>query len=147
MPVMSEHCVDQVVGDILAGWRYDISGITPEMRVDYEEHFRACPHCRSRQRLHRTIDIALIGLATVSAMAFLLAFGAIRHYDPRHARLLELGALGGFLFSSVMWLIVAISTPAPVVITDVAKIGARRLHDRLPAEIRERLREEPVKNL
>ncbi len=147
MAVMSEHCVDQVVGDILAGWRYDISGITPKMRVDYEDHFRACPHCRSRQRLHRTIDIGLIAVATISAMAFLMAFGAIRHFDPHHARLLELAALGGFVFSTMMWLIVAISTPAPVVITDVAKIGARRLHDRLPAEIRDRLPEELVKNL
>jgi len=51
------QCVDQVVGDILAGWRYDISGIAAEMRGDYEQHFAECVHCRSRQRLHRTIDI------------------------------------------------------------------------------------------
>ena len=50
---MSE-CVDPIVGKILAGWRYDISGIAPEMRADYEEHFDACERCRSRQRLHRT---------------------------------------------------------------------------------------------
>ena len=68
---MSDQCVDQVVGDILAGWRYDISGITLEMRGDYEDHFRPCAHCRSRQRLHRTIDIVLIIVATVSAFAFL----------------------------------------------------------------------------
>ena len=37
---MPDQCVDQVVGDILAGWRYDISGITPEMRGDYEDHFK-----------------------------------------------------------------------------------------------------------
>ena len=43
-------CVDQVVGDILAGWRYDISGIAPEMCGDYEQHFAECVHCRSRQR-------------------------------------------------------------------------------------------------
>jgi hypothetical protein len=29
------ECIDPVVGKILAGWRYDISGITPEMRGDY----------------------------------------------------------------------------------------------------------------
>jgi hypothetical protein len=139
---MSDQCVDQVVGDILAGWRYDISGITPEMRGDYEDHFLACPHCRGRQRLHRTIDIVLIVVATLSAFAFLLAFGAIRHYDPRHARLLEFGALIGFVFSTMMWLIVAISTPAPIVITYAARAGARRIHERLPAEIRERLPEE-----
>ena len=61
------ECVDPIVGKILAGWRYDISGIAPEMRADYEEHFDACEHCRSRQRLHRTIDISLIALASLSA--------------------------------------------------------------------------------
>ena len=139
---MSDQCVDQVVGDILAGWRYDISGITQEMRGDYEDHFRACAHCRGRQRLHRTIDIVLIVVATLSAFAFLLAFGAIRHYDPRNARLLEFVALIGFVFSTMMWLIVAIATPAPIVITYAARAGARRIHERLPAEIRERLPEE-----
>ena len=45
------QCVDPIVGKILAGWRYDISGIAPEMRGDYELHFAACEFCRSRQRL------------------------------------------------------------------------------------------------
>ena len=45
------QCVDPIVGKILAGWRYDISGIAPEMCSDYEQHFAACEHCRSRQRL------------------------------------------------------------------------------------------------
>ena len=39
---MSE-CVDPVVGKILAGWRYDISSLAPEMRGDYEEHFASVP--------------------------------------------------------------------------------------------------------
>jgi hypothetical protein len=133
------QCVDQVVGDILAGWRYDISGIAPEMRTDYEQHFVECPHCRSRQRLHRTIDIGLIVVASISALLFLIAFGAIRHYDPNHAHLLEFIALAGFTFSSLVWLIVALATPAPVVIHDAAKLGARRIQEKLPAEIREKI--------
>lgn len=133
------QCVDQVVGDILAGWRYDISGIAPEMRGDYEQHFVQCPHCRSRQRLHRTIDIGLIVVASISAVLFLFAFGAIRHYDPNHAHLLEFIALAGFAFSSLVWLIVALATPAPVVIQDAARIGARRIQEKLPPEIRERI--------
>ena len=68
---MSE-CVDPIVGKILAGWRYDISGLAPEMREDYEDHFDGCAHCRYRQRLHRNIDLALIGLASVSAAVFLM---------------------------------------------------------------------------
>src|SRR5512136_1071548 len=109
---MSQKCTDKVVGGILAGWRYDISGLAPEMRGDYEAHFAECAHCRARQRLHRTIDIGLIVLTTISAGIFLVAFGAIYHFDPKHAVLLELAALAGFLFSILVWVIVAIATPA-----------------------------------
>jgi hypothetical protein len=136
------QCVDPIVGKILAGWRYDISSLAPEMRGDYEDHFRLCEHCRSRQRLHRTIDISLIVLASVSAGMFLLAFGVIRHFGPQHAFWLEIAALAGFALSALIWLIVAVATPAPTVMVDVARIGARRMHDRLPQEIRERLPEE-----
>jgi hypothetical protein len=136
------QCKDPVIGKILAGWRYDISGLAPEMREDYEGHFSTCEHCRSRQRLHRTIDISLIVLASVSAGVFLLAFGVIRHLGPRNAFWLEIAALAGFALSALIWLVVAVATPAPTVMVDVAKIGARHVHDRLPAEIRERLPEE-----
>ena len=138
---MSTTCTDRVIGEILAGWRFDISGLAVEMRSDYETHFAECAHCRSRQVLHRTIDIGLMIVASVSAIMFLVAFGAVRHYSPRHALVLELIALAGFLFFSVVWLIVAVATPAPVVVADVARIQARRLHDRLPSQIREKLPE------
>src|SRR5579872_2864947 len=136
------QCVDPVVGKILAGWRYDISGLAPEMAGDYEEHLAACEHCRGRQRLHRTIDISLIVLTTVSAVVFLLAFGVIRHFGPRHAFWLEIAALAGFALSALIWLLVAVATPAPLVVVDAAKLGARAVHDRLPAEIRDRIPEE-----
>ena len=136
------QCVDPFVGKILAGWRYDISGIAPEMRGDYERHFVACEHCRSRQRLHRIIDVSLITLASVSAAVFLLAFGVIRHFEPRHTFWLELAALAGFALSALIWLVVAVATPAPMAVVDAAMLGARHVHDHLPAEIRERLPEE-----
>ena len=136
------QCIDPIVGKILAGWRYDISGLAPEMAGDYEEHLGACEHCRGRQRLHRTIDISLIALASVSAAVFLLAFGVIRHFGPRHAFWLEIAALAGFALSALIWLIVAVATPAPMAVVDAAKLGARHVHDRLPQEIRERLPEE-----
>src|SRR6185437_13329894 len=135
-------CVDPVVGKILAGWRYDISGIAPEMRGDYERHFSACEYCRSRQRVHRIIDISLIVLASVSAGMFLLAFGVIHHFEPRHTLILELVALGGFALSALIWLVVAVATPAPITMVDIARVGARHVHDRLPPEIREKLPEE-----
>ncbi len=136
------QCVDPIVGKILAGWRYDISGIAPEMCGDYDDHFAACEHCRSRQRLHRGIDIGLIALASLSAAIFLLAFGMIHYFEPRHTILLELVALAGFALSALIWLIVAVATPAPMVVVDAARIGARRVHDKLPEEIRQRLPEE-----
>jgi hypothetical protein len=37
---------------------------------------------------------------------------------------------------------VAIATPAPLVMVDAAKLGARRIHDKLPQEIRDRIPEE-----
>ncbi len=139
---MSSNCTDKVIGGILAGWRYDISGLAEEMRGDYEAHFAECAHCRSRQKLHRTIDISLIVIATISAVLFLVAFLAVRHFSPRHALILEIIALGGFAFSLLMWVVVAVATPAPVVMVDAAKTGARIIHDRLPEKIRERIPEE-----
>ncbi len=139
---MSQQCSDPIVGKILAGWRYDISGLAPEMRGDYESHFAGCEHCRSRQRIHRLIDVGLIALASVSAGIFLLAFAVIHHLSPRHALWLELAALAGFALSALIWLGVAVATPAPVTMLDAAKQGARRVHDRLPEEIRQRLPEE-----
>jgi len=136
------QCVDPIVGKILAGWRYDISGIAPEMRGDYERHLAGCEFCSSHQRLHRTIDVSLIALASLSAAAFLLAFGMIRHFGPRHAFLLELAALAGFALSALIWLGVAVATPAPMTVVDVARLGVRHVHDHLPPEIRERLPEE-----
>src|SRR3981081_714195 len=138
---MSE-CVEPIVGKILAGWRYDISGLAPEMRGDYESHFAGCEHCRGRQQIHRIIDVGLIALASVSAGVFLLAFGVIRHFGPRHAFWLEIVALAGFGLSALIWLVVGGATPGPGPRMDAAKQGARRVHDRLPEEIRQRLPEE-----
>lgn len=139
---MSQQCVDPIVGKILAGWRYDISGLAAEMRGDYEQHLAACERCRGRQRVHRIVDVGLIALASVSAGVFLLAFGVIRHFGPRHAFWLEIAALMGFALSALIWLVVAVATPVPVTVMDAAKQGARRVHDRLPEEIRQRLPEE-----
>jgi hypothetical protein len=139
-----DGCVDPVVGDILSSWRYDISGITAAMRGDYEEHFRECAYCRSRQHLHRTIDVVLIGTTTISTAAFVLALAIIHHIQPlQHWALVNLHlweipivlnvqtAAGiGLLFSFLCWVLVAIATPAPVFLTGVALNQARSLHSR-----------------
>jgi hypothetical protein len=139
---MSQQCIDPIVGKILAGWRYDISSLAPEMSGDYESHLEHCEHCRSRQKIHRIIDVGLIALASISGAMFLLAFGVIRHFGPRHAFWLEIAALAGFALSALIWVVVAVATPAPVTVLDAAMEGARRVHDHLPQEIRERLPEE-----
>jgi hypothetical protein len=138
-------CTDQVVGDILSSWRYDISGISPEMRIDYEEHLEVCEHCRSRQRLHRAIDVTLIGLSTLSILTFLLALAVIHHVQPlrdwvlimhldgrQMALTLQTAAMFGLLVSLVSWVLVAVATPAPVYLTGMALTQARMLHSRLP---------------
>ena len=53
------RCTDRVVGAILASWRYDISGISPEMRKDYEQHFAECQHCRARQQFQEKVGARL----------------------------------------------------------------------------------------
>lgn len=146
-------CTDSVVGDILSSWRYDISGISPEMRTDYEEHLANCPYCHSRQKIHRAIDVTLITLSSVSIVVFLLALAVIHHIEPlrtaavimhiEHTQLvltLQAAAILGLLVSLVAWILVAIATPAPVYLTGVAIEQARVLQDRIPEEIRNRLR-------
>lgn len=146
-------CTDPVVGDILSSWRYDISGISPEMRTDYEEHLATCAGCRSRQRLHRAVDVALISVSTLCIIAFLLALAIIHHVEPlrtaavvmhlEHTAVvftLQAAAILGLLASLAAWILVAIATPAPVYLTGVAMEQARVLQDRIPEELRSRLR-------
>jgi hypothetical protein len=145
-------CTDQVVGDILSGWRYDISGISPEMRIDYEKHLEMCDHCRRRQQLHRTIDVLLIGISTLCILAFLFALAVIHRLQPLHnwalvmhlehrylVLTLQTAAALGLLVSLLSWVLVAVATPAPVYISGLALAQARVLQERIPEELRGRL--------
>ncbi|GGA74707.1 hypothetical protein GCM10011507_27640 [Edaphobacter acidisoli] len=142
----SAQCVDQVVGDILSGWRYDISGLSPAMRIDYEQHLAECAHCRRRQNVARTIDLLLLSVSTLSILAFLLAAVVIHrvelitHIFSIQVRLtqthavaisLEAVALAGMVFSALMWVLVAIATPLPGFLGHIVQ-------ERIPADIRER---------
>ncbi len=156
-------CTDQIIGDILSSWRYDISGLAPEMRVDYEQHLEACAGCRTRQRLHRTIDVVLVGLTTLSTLAFLLAVAIIRHVEPlRYWAVAQLHlsenyvvkmhlhqsyiavtlqdlAIAGLLLSLLAWALVAMMTPAPTYLTDMAvsraRVIERELRSRTPRKV------------
>lgn len=138
---MSAICTDKVVGQILAGWRYDISGLAAEMRSDYVAHFRECARCRAKQRLHRIIDFSVLFVASGSALAFLLAVGLIRHFNPAQALLWYIGAGIGLAASIVVWVIVMVSTPVPVVAKGLALAQARKLHEKLPEEIKNKIPE------
>jgi hypothetical protein len=139
-------CIDQVVGDILSGWRYDISGLSPAMRTDYDQHLADCGHCRRRQQVARTIDVLLISVSTLSMAAFLLAAVVIHrvelitHIFTMHLRLsqthgvaisLEAVAVAGLIFSALLWVLVAIATPLPGFLGGIVQ-------ERIPADIRER---------
>jgi len=145
------HCIDPVVGAILSGWRYDISGLSPDMRTDYESHLNTCQHCRSKQRLHRTIDVLLISVSTLSIMAFLLAVSVIHRIDAAlhlgavHVQLmrtpvaisLEAVAFAGLFFSMLLWVLVAVATPLPGFLSGV--VLSRIPVERLPENLRDRI--------
>ena len=139
-------CTDQVVGDILSGGRYDISGLSPAMRTDYDQHLSECGHCCRRQRLARTIDVLLISVSTLSILAFLLAAVVIHrvelvtHIFSVHVRLnhthavaisLEAAAIAGMAFSALLWVLVAVATPLPGFLGDIVQ-------QRIPADLRDR---------
>lgn len=141
------HCTDPLIGNILAGWRYDISGLSPAMRTDYDQHLAECSHCRRRQHLARTIDVLLISVTSLSILAFLLA-AAVLHRIEAIAHLssslhghvyhtpvtisLEAAALAGLVISVLLWVLVAIATPLPGLVSDA-------LQQRIPPHIRERI--------
>ena len=148
-----DTCNDQVVGAILSGWRYDISGITPELRGDYENHLKTCSHCRRRQRIHRTVDVLLLAVTTLSFAAFLLVavvlhrIEAFIHIAPAHvvhlhnetsgalSRIpdsitisLEAVAFVGVFISMLLWVLVAIATPIPSMVQAVFRSRRSDLH-------------------
>lgn len=138
-------CTDPVVGNILAGWRFDISGLSPAMRTDYDEHLNDCQHCRRRQHLARTIDFLLIIVSSLSLCAFVLAaivihrVEQIAHIGSFHLELyhrviavsLEAVAIAGIAISALLWILVAVATPLPSVVGNY--VGRR-----LPPDLRER---------
>jgi ABC-type sulfate transport system permease component len=108
------------------------------MRVDYEEHLKDCVHCRSRQRKHRTIDVLLLCAFTLSFVAFLLMalvlhrLEMLTHIVNVHMRLheptlshipssitisLQAVAIAGLVISLLLWVLVAIVTPIPGIVT------------------------------
>jgi hypothetical protein len=144
--ISEQQCTDPVIGDILAGWRYDISGLSPAMRKDYDQHLSECAQCRHRQHLARTIDVLLISVSSLSIVAFLLAtvvlhrieviahLGTTLHGHLYHTPIaisLEATAIAGLSISILLWILVAIATPIPGLVSDALQ--------RIPPNIRDRI--------
>ena len=144
------RCTDRVAGAILASWRYDISGISPEMRKDYEHHFAECPHCRARQSFHRGLDVSLAVLTSLSVFFFLFALAVLHHIKPLENvafkfhrldifdkyHMLMSAATAGVLFSIIAFVLVLTATPVPTYLGGIAAERARLLEERLPAAIK-----------
>jgi hypothetical protein len=139
------QCTDPVIGDILSGWRFDISGLSPAMRTDYDQHLHDCGHCRRRQNKARMIDVLLISVTSLSIVAFLLAAAvlhrveAITHVDNLHVHLrqmpitisLEWVAIAGLVISILLSVLVTIATPLPGFLSGLVQ-------QRIPAQLRDR---------
>ena len=144
------RCTDRVIGAILASWRYDISGITPEMRKDYEQHFAECARCRARQRFHRSLDVSLAILTSTAALSFLFALAVLKHVKPlEHVafnifgldiadtyHMLVSAGIAGLCFSVMALALVLTTTPAPSYLGGLAAERAKLLEERLPAAIK-----------
>ena len=143
-------CTDRVVGSILASWRYDISGIYPEMRKDYEQHLAECSHCRARQKFHRSLDVTLAVLTSLAVFFFLFALAVLKHIKPwEHVAFNILGldlsdtyqmlvsaGVAGLCFSVIALVLVLTATPAPSYLGGIAAERARLIEERLPEAIR-----------
>jgi hypothetical protein len=143
-------CNDRVVGAILASWRYDISGISPEMRKDYVQHFAECPRCRARQKFHRSLDGSLAVLTSLSAIFFLFALAVLKHIKPmEHVAFKILGldvedtyhmlfsaGIAGLIFSIIALTLVLTATPAPAYLGGLASRRAKFLEQRIPEAIK-----------
>jgi hypothetical protein len=144
------RCNDHVVGAILASWRYDISGISPEMRRDYEQHFTDCSHCRARLKFHRSLDATLAVLTSLAVVFFLFALAVVKHIKPlEHVAFNILGldifdmyhmlmsaGTAGLIFSVIALALVLTATPAPTYLGGIAAERARSIEEHLPAAIR-----------
>ena len=135
------QCNDRVIGAILASWRYDISGISPEMRRDYEGHLAECPRCTARQRFHRGVDVSLFVLTALSVFFSIFALAVLMHIKPlEHVAFNLLGldkfdmyhmlvsaAIAGVCFSVIAFALVVMATPAPTYLSGIAAERAKLL--------------------
>jgi hypothetical protein len=138
-------CTDRVVGAILASWRYDISGISPEMSKDYEQHLAECSRCSARQKFHRSVDATLAVLTGTASLFFVFALLTLKHVKPlEHVAFKILGldifdmyhmlvsaGVAGLCFSVIALALVLMATPAPAYLGGIAVERAKLIEQRV----------------
>jgi hypothetical protein len=120
------------------------------MRKDYEFHFAECPHCRARQKFHRSVDVSLAVLTSLAVFFFLFALAVVHHIKPLENvafkvlgldifdmyHMLMSAATAGVLFSVIAFLLVLTTTPVPTYLGGLAAERARFIEERLPDAIK-----------
>jgi hypothetical protein len=120
------------------------------MRKDYEQHFAECPHCRSRQHFHRSLDVTLAVLTSTAVFFFLFALAVLKHIKlMEHVafnifgldvadtyNMLFSAGIAGLCFSVIALALVLTTTPVPSYLGGIAAERARLIEERLPAAIK-----------
>jgi hypothetical protein len=120
------------------------------MRKDYELHLVECSRCRARQKFHRSLDVTLVVLTSLSVFFSLFALAVLRHIKPlEHVAFNILGldiidtyhmlvsaAIAGVCFSVIAFVLVLTTTPMPSYLGGLAAERARIIEERLPAAIK-----------
>jgi hypothetical protein len=120
------------------------------MRKDYEQHFAECPHCRARQKFHRSLDVTLTVLTSLAFFFFLFALLVLNHFktleymafnsfgldiaDTYH--MLVSAGIAGLIFSAILLALVLTTTPAPKYLGGIAAERAKMIEERLPEAIK-----------
>ena len=120
------------------------------MRKDYEQHFAECPHCRARQKFHRSLDVTLAVLTSLAVFFFLFALAVLHHIKPlEHMAFKVFGldvadtyhmlfsaGIAGLCFSVIALALVLTTTPAPTYLGGIAAERVRLIEERLPEAIK-----------
>lgn len=120
------------------------------MSRDYEQHFADCAYCSGRQRFHRSLDVTLAVLTSLSALFFLFALAVLKHIGPlEHVAFKILGldifdmyhmlvsaGIAGLCFSVIAMALVLMATPAPSYLGGIAAERAKLIEERLPSAIK-----------
>jgi hypothetical protein len=120
------------------------------MRKDYEAHLAKCAHCSARQRFHRSLDVTLAVLTSLSVLFFFFALAVLKHIRPlEHVAFKMLGldisdmyhmlvsaGIAGLCFSLIAMALVMMTTSAPSYLSGIAVERAKLIEARLPEAIR-----------